>query len=167
MALDFDDTQSAVLLALLGLPEDTEDVQLVIETVKDCTRDPMLPPPPTDGTPADGIAAAAKKAGLEVIDASSAEALRRDAAEGRRLIAAKAQADVEAVVDAAIDKGKIAASRRKHWVSLIANDPGMAEVLAAVPDETAIPLRELGHASAKSDTQSNELADPSEWFYSA
>ena len=44
MALELDDTQAAVLLALLGLPEDATDVQLVIDTVQDATRDPMLPP---------------------------------------------------------------------------------------------------------------------------
>jgi hypothetical protein len=33
------------------------------------------------------------------------------------------------------------ASRRKHGVSLIAAEPGMADVLAAVPDETAVPLK--------------------------
>ena len=31
MALTFDDTQSAVLLTLLGLPEDTDDADLVVE----------------------------------------------------------------------------------------------------------------------------------------
>jgi hypothetical protein len=32
-------------------------------------------------------------------------------------------------------------------VSLIAADPGMADVLVAVPDETAVPLKEIGHAT--------------------
>jgi hypothetical protein len=154
----FDETQFAVLLALLGLPEDTEDIQLVVATVQDLTR---AEPDADDAAPS-AIAAAAKKAGLEVIDASSAEALRRDAAEGRRLIAAAAQAKIEAVVDDAIDKGKITPARRKYWVSLIAADAGMADVLAAVPDETAVPLKEIGHAT---DVDAKDLADASEWFY--
>ena len=150
----FDETQFAVLLALLGLPADTDDISLVIDTVRDAVTEPDADDQPS------GIAAAAKKHGLEVIDASSAEALRRDAAEGRRLIAAAEQAKIEADVDAAIDKGKIAASRRKHWVSLIAADPGMADVLAAVPDETAVPLKEIGHA-----TEGQDLAEAATWFY--
>jgi hypothetical protein len=86
--------------------------------------------------------------------------LRRDAAAGRQLIAAEAQRKVEAAVDDAIDKGKIAAARRKHWVSVITADPGMSEILAATPDETAVPLREMGHA-----TEGQDLAEAATWFY--
>ena len=47
--------------------------------------------------------------------------------------AAKAQ-KIEAAVDDAIGKGKIAPSRRtKHWVTHATHDEGMIEVLAAVP----------------------------------
>lgn len=44
-------------------------------------------------------------------------------------------------------------------MTLIQADPDMAEVLASVPNETAIPLSELGH--------SLEPADSAEagWFY--
>lgn len=159
MSLTFDDTQAAVLLALLGLPEDSDDLQLVIDTIKDVTRDPMLPPTP-DAKPSD-IAAAAKKAGLEVVDTDTANALRRDAAEGRKIAAAAAKAKVEAAVDDAVNNGKITPGRRKHWVSLIEADPGMADVLAAVPNETAVPLSEVGHAA---DT-SRDLAEAGQWFY--
>lgn len=159
MALTFDDTQAAVLLALLGLPEDTDDLTLVIDTVKDVTRDPMLPIP--DDASASQVAAAAKKHGLELLDTDTAEALRRDAQEGRRIAAAAAKAKIEATVEDAVNKGKITAGRRKHWVSLIQADPDMADVLAAVPDETAVPLSAMGHAA---DT-SADLAQPSQWFY--
>ncbi|BCZ24855.1 hypothetical protein MYSE111917_16610 [Mycobacterium senriense] len=158
MALTLDDTQSAVLLALLGLPEDTDDVSLVLDTVRDAVA--VEPEAPS------AIAAAAKKHGLELLDADSHEALKRDAAEGRRLRAAADQAKVEAQVDAAIDKGKIAASRRKHWVSLIAADAGMGEVLASIPDETAVPLSEIGHASAESETQgAGSDTGVGKWFW--
>ncbi len=107
MALELDDTQAAVLLTLLGLPEDTTDIQLVIDTVQDATRDPMLPPA-DDAKPSD-VAAAAAKHGMEVIDTATADALRRDAQAGRQAVAAAARAKVEAAVDDAIDKGKITA----------------------------------------------------------
>jgi hypothetical protein len=109
-----------VLLALLGLPEDTSDIQLILDTVKDITRDPMLPPAPdadddqqqqggqlaASAKPSD-IAAAAAKHGMEVIDTATAESLRRDAAEGRRIAAAAAKAKIEAAVDDAINRGKV------------------------------------------------------------
>ena len=98
------------------------------------------------------IAAAAAKHGMEVIDSATAESLRRDAAEGRRIAAAAAaaKAKVEAAVDNAIDRGKVRLARRKHWIELIAPDPGMADVLAGIPDETAVPLSEAGHSSSSS-----------------
>lgn len=160
MALTFDDTQAAVLLALLGLPEDSEDLALILDTVKDVTRDPLLPPVPDDAS-ASQVAAAAKKHGLELLDADSLAALKRDAQEGRRVAAAAAKAKVEAAVDDAVNRGKITAARRKHWVSLIEADPGMADVLAGVPDETAVPLSEVGHSA---DT-SRDTADTGGWFY--
>jgi hypothetical protein len=37
-----------------------------------------------------------------------------------------------------VNKGKITPSRRKHWVPLIEADSGMADRLAAVPNEAAV-----------------------------
>jgi hypothetical protein len=65
---------------------------------------------------------------------------------------------VERKVDDAIAKGKIAASRRKHWVTLIGADPGMADVLASTPDGTAVADERAGHGVAG---EGGELA---EWF---
>jgi hypothetical protein len=50
------------------------------------------------------VAAAAKRAGLEVIDNATAEALRRDAQEGRQVAAAAKQQKIEAAVDENSDK---------------------------------------------------------------
>lgn len=58
--------------------------------------------------------------------------------------------------------GKIAASPRRHWVSLIAADPGVADVLGTLPDETAVPLKEIGHAT---DVDAKDLAEAAECFY--
>ena len=38
----------------------------------------------------------------------------------------------------------------------------MADVLSSVPDETAIPMAEMGHATAESDTGLDRAPD---WFY--
>jgi hypothetical protein len=155
----FDETQFAVLLALLGLPEDTDDLSLVLDTVRDAVTEPDA----DDAAPS-AVAAAAKKHGLELLDRDTHEALKRDAAEGRRIKAAAAQAKVEAAVDDAIDKGKITPGRKKHWVSLLSADPGMETVLASIPAETAVPLSEIGHSAAESDTQLTPDGVP-HWFY--
>lgn len=93
------------LLEALGLPPDPTDPELVIDTAKDLAAQVagMTPEQPSS------VAVAAKRHGTEVIDTATAEALRRDAAEGRKIATAAARAKVEA----AVDKGKITPARRK------------------------------------------------------
>jgi hypothetical protein len=158
MALTFTDDQPAALLDMLGLPADTTDVDTVLATIQDCATDEQSE---GDMAKPSAVAAAAKRIGFEVIEAASLELLRRGATEGRQLKAAVERQDIETTVDEVIRKGKIAASRRKHWVSLIGADPGMAEVLASVPDETAMPMTEIGHGVANEDG----LAESAEWFH--
>ena len=159
MALTLNDTQEAELLKLLGLPEadpGESDVELVIDTITDLAAQAQA----LDSARPAAVAASAARAGLEVLDKETADALRRDAQEGRRVAAAAARAQVEAAVDTAVSRGKITPGRRKHWVQLIEADPGMADVLAKVPDETAVALSEIGHAAdAGTDTE-----QPG-WFY--
>ena len=99
--------------------------------------------------------------GSRWVEAASLESLRREATEGRTLKANVEREKVKAAVGDAISKGKIAASLRKHWVALIGADPGMAEVLASTPNETAVPTSEIGHSVG---SESNELAETAEWF---
>jgi D-aminopeptidase len=84
-----------------------------------------------------------------------------ETAKCRKIAAAAAKAKVEASVGDAVDKGKITRSRRKHWVSLIEADPGMADVLAAVPNETAVPMSEVGHSA----DNTADLAEAAEWLF--
>ena len=154
MALMFDDDQAAALLAALGLPDDTTDVDTILATVTDAVGEQDEPKP-------SAVAAAAKRIGFDVIESASLESLRREATEGRQLKAATERQGIETTVDAAIGKGKIAASRRTHWITLIGADPGMADVLASTPDETAVPLSEIGHSVVG---ESSEMAETAEWF---
>ncbi|VEG55642.1 Mu-like prophage I protein [Mycolicibacterium aurum] len=153
--MEFTPEQIAALLGALGLPDDTADPQLVVDTALDLAA--QLGDPAKAST----IAASAKRAGLEVLDNDTAAALRRDAAEGRTIKAAAAKAKVEASVDAAVSRGAITAARKKFWVSLIEADPDMAEVLAKTPDELAVPLSEVGHSA----DNTGDLAEPAPWFY--
>ncbi len=156
MTLTFDDTQAAALLDALGLPADTTDIEVVITTAADLADQCAKMDPAQPST----VAAAAKRAGLEVVDGPTLAALRHDATEGRKIAAAAAQQRIEASVDDAIGKGKITPARRKHWISLIQADPGMADVLASVPNETAAPMTELGHGV---EAQGDD--DSPKWFY--
>ncbi|MDC8980503.1 phage protease [Mycobacterium marinum] len=156
MALTFDDDQAAALLDALGLPVDTTDLELILAAVADLVEQS------TGGEQKpSNVIAAAKRQGLDVVDADALAALRAEAAEGRQIKAAAARQKIEDAVDAAINKGKITVARRKHWLNLIEADPGMAEVLASVPDETAVPLTEIGHGQA--DEATNGPTDA--WFH--
>ncbi len=133
--------QAAQLLDLLGLPADTTDPELILATLADLAAQAADTGEPKPSE----VAAAAKRQGLDVIDADTLAALRRDAAEGRQIKAAAERQKVEDTVNDAVAKGKITPGRRGHWVDLISADPGMADVLASVPAETAVPLTEIGH----------------------
>lgn len=158
MALQFDDTQAAALLEALGLPAETADPALVVETAKDLAAQAAG----MDAAKPSTVAAAARKAGLELIDAAALDALKHDAQEGRKIAAAAARQKIEATVDDAVSKGKITMARKKHWQALIEADPGMADVLASVPNETAVPMTELGHAL---DPVDRDDVDAGRWFY--
>lgn len=157
MALTFDDDQASALLEALGLPADTTDIATIAATVKDAATASTA-----EGAQPSAVAAAARRVGLGVMDTEALAALQRDAAEGRRIKAAEARQRVEAMVDAALNKGKITPARRKHWIELIEADPEMADVLARTPDETAIPLSEIGHAISD---EGAPRTDDDKWFY--
>ncbi|CKI34167.1 hypothetical protein LTT02_25500 [Mycolicibacterium smegmatis] len=156
MTLQLNDTQAAALFEVLGLSADTADVDLVVATAQDLAAQADT----LESAKPSAVAAAAARNGMELLDKDTAEALRRDAQEGRRIAAAAARARVEAAVADAIDKGKITPDRHKHWVTLIEADPGMADVLAAVPNETVVPMSEIGHS-----TDNPDVAQSTTWFY--
>ncbi|MFW0787569.1 phage protease [Gordonia sp. CPCC 206044] len=152
------DDQAARLYDLLGLPLDgsvtADDILAVIESL---VAQETTPDQQTSGTAA--ATAAAARLGLEVIDRDSLAALRTEADEARTVKAQAAQAKIEGTVQAAVAKGKIPPARAHHWIELIAADPTMADTLAAIPNETAVPMNEIGHGDGR------ELAEPAVWFY--
>lgn len=154
--MEFTPEQITALLEPLGLPADTTDAEVVVATAADLAAQVEGLDPDKPST----VAAAARQHGMDLIDHDTHEALKRDAAAGRQIAASAARAKVEAAVDDAVSKGKITPARRKHWVSLIEADSAMADVLAAVPNETAVPLSEIGHAADQTAG-----AAPVAWFY--
>lgn len=65
-----------------------------------------------------------------------------------------------ASVDDAIAKGKITPARREHWLKLIGADPAVADVRAKTPNETAVPLTEIGHDVGQEDGSTGR-----DWFF--
>lgn len=157
LTLEFDDAEAAVLLDRLGLADDVTDTDLIKETLADALRGAPL----MADAPPSQIAAAAKRHDLEVMDTQTLAALRHDAQEGRKIAAAAKAQKIEAAVDEAVTKGKITAARKQHWVTLCTHDEKMLEILASVPNETAVPMTELGHSIEPVDAD----ADKPAWFY--
>lgn len=156
MALTFTDEQTTKLLETIGAPADTTDPEAILAVIEDLAKQAADNTDSADPAPS-AVAASAKRIGLDVIDTDTLTALRADAAEGRQIKAAAAKAKIEGQVDDAIKAGKITPARRKHWFDLISADPGMADVLASVPAETAVPISEIGHATEPAD-------EAAEWF---
>lgn len=110
------------------------------------------------GLPADTV-------DIETILATVKDAATASTADGAQPSAvAAAKQKIEASVDDAISKGKITPARRKHWVTLIEADPEMADVLASTPNETAIPMTEIGHGLDSDGRNPGADKEPG-WFY--
>lgn len=137
----FSPDQWGMLLTLLGGNAD-DQADDVIGYITDLTTNEAA----AAGQPS-AIVAAAHKKGLEVLDGELVAKLRRDAAEGQKIKAKAASDRREGIVHAAISRGAITPGRRKHWLTLLEADPGMEQVLASTPAETAVPLREIGHTT--------------------
>lgn len=107
---------------------------------------------PTASAPVTPTARVAPE-GTVVVDAEVWRNMQEQARMGAEAHATlQAQASAK-VVDGAIDKGKITPARRDHFMALMKADPvGTTTLLNETLAEAAIPLTELGHAAAKSDT---------------
>lgn len=89
------------------------------------------------------VTAASLPEGVVTIDAETLASLRSDAAAGREARTVQETATRAALVDAAVQDGRIAPVRRDHWVSALEADPGAADTLAALTPGL-IPLEAEG-----------------------
>jgi len=89
--------------------------------------------------------------GTVLIDASQLDELKSAAALGRQAHERQQAKDREDLVQAAIDDGRIAPKRRKHWLNALEKDPGAADSLASL-EPGLIPVgKEIGHGGADTD----------------
>ncbi|MDI2019707.1 ATP-dependent Clp protease proteolytic subunit [Paenarthrobacter nicotinovorans] len=77
-------------------------------------------------------AAPAAAAGTVVLDEVQYADLQADAAAGREARNQQLAADRAAIVDSAVNDGRIPPARREHWINALAADPGIAETLAGL-----------------------------------
>ncbi|MGO4143708.1 head maturation protease, ClpP-related [Paenarthrobacter sp. YAF11_1] len=77
-------------------------------------------------------AAPTAAAGTVVLDEAQYADLQAAAAEGREARNQQLAAERAAIVDSAVNDGRIPPARRDHWINALAADPGIAETLAGL-----------------------------------
>lgn len=94
------------------------------------------------------VAAAAAKLGLTITMPEELATLKAQAAAGARAEAARLAAERESYVDKAIEAGKILPVNKAKVLKLMAiDDEGTRKTIDELPNEAALPLTELGHAT--------------------
>ncbi|MCU1515335.1 MAG: ATP-dependent Clp protease proteolytic subunit [Pseudarthrobacter sp.] len=89
-------------------------------------------------------AAAAAAPGTVVMDAAQYQELVTNAAQGREAREQQLSDSRAALVNAAVEDGRIAPARRDHWVNALTADPGMAETLASL-EKGLVPVKAVGY----------------------
>ncbi|MFM9430052.1 head maturation protease, ClpP-related [Arthrobacter sp. MP_2.3] len=89
-------------------------------------------------------APAAAAPGTVVLDAAQYDDLVSNAAQGREARQQQLTDNRTAMVNAAVEDGRIAPARREHWVNALAADPGMAETLAGL-EKGLVPVDAVGY----------------------
>ena len=138
------------ILARLGIAETATDTML-LDTLGDMKDRAAA------ASDVAAVTAFAEANGLRVVDADRYGEMEAELTEHRSAAAERDQADRAAVVDAAVEKGKITPARRDHFVALMDADPeGTAALLDQLPDELAVPTVEKGTAPAADDSVDTE-----------
>lgn len=161
------DEQKATLRRTLGLPEDATDEQIqskLGEAPSVPTTDPATPAPESESTapastPTTPEPVAASTPGTVVFDAATAAQMQADAAAGRAARDEQITARRDALVNAAIDDGRIPPARFDHYRKLVdLDEEGTAATLASL-QKGLIPVQERG--SAKDSSGASAGADDS------
>jgi ATP-dependent protease ClpP protease subunit len=162
---------SEKLAERLGLPADAtdDDVNAKLDELeagkgKADEADPPADAPagdvPAETGAVEKVAAEAKKLGLAVVPPEKLEQMSTDAAMGKAAYEEMTRRRHTAVLDEAINKGKIVPAQRPHFASLLALDEhGTTKVLAEIPAETAAPMAELGHALEPAAMAGDDIAN--------
>jgi ATP-dependent protease ClpP protease subunit len=97
-------------------------------------------------------------AGTTLIDSTVLAELQANAQAGARALAAQDAARRDGIVDKAIEEGRITASNRETWRTMLDNsEEGTTSLLASLAANTAIPVKELGNSSAAESTEAEGI----------
>lgn len=101
--------------------------------------------------------------GATLVDAEQFKQLQADAAAGRDARDAQIAAQQSALIEKAVQEGRIPEARRDYWTSQLKHDPaGIPAVLQSFPAGSAVPVGQpVGH---ESPTSQGDDAYPAEWF---
>ena len=133
----------------LGIEADADDettLKALDEALDERAGDDSAP---TGGEPSvDKLSEVAAKHGLRLVDSAKFDEVTAQAAAGQQARDEQIAKAHASVVDGAIGKGKITAVRRDHFIALMKVDSeGTSKLLNDLPNETAVPLSELGHST--------------------
>lgn len=100
-------------------------------------------------------APAAAAPGTVVLDEAQYRELQASAADGRAAREQQLQDRREALVTAAVNDGRIAPSRREHWLNSLAADPGMEETLASL-EKGLVPVASVGYTGGVDESSEED-----------
>ena len=131
----------------LGIDADADD-ETALQALDEALEERSTDTTPEAEPSVDQLNTVAAKHGLRVVDSTKWDELAAKAAAGQQARDEQVAKDHASVVDAAIGKGRITAARRDHFIALMkADSDGTTKLLDGLPDETAVPLSELGHST--------------------
>jgi ATP-dependent protease ClpP protease subunit len=107
-------------------------------------------------------------AGTTLIDTAVLAELQANAREGAAARAEQVAAHRAALVEAAIQDGRTVPAMREHWNAALATNPdGTAQILAALPKGSALPVETAGYTggleSAADDDRASAAARAAGW----
>lgn len=137
-AVAFTDEQLTTMRQQLGLAADADEATIagaLGEALTERAEPPAVAPP------------APLPEGVQVIETAVLEELQVAARRGAEARTRQEADERTALVESAVQAGRIAPARREHWLAQLAADPGAAEVLASLA-AGSIPVEPIGHAAA-------------------
>ncbi|QSZ49402.1 head maturation protease, ClpP-related [Arthrobacter sp. D5-1] len=134
----------------LGISADAElNEDELLDAVDEALAEQVTEPAPA--------ASAAHAPGTVVLDAAQYEELRNDAADGRMARQQQLADERSALVNVAVQDGRIPPARREHWLNSLAADPGVAETLASL-EKGLIPVASLGYTGGVEESTDEAVA---------
>lgn len=112
--------------------------------------------------PTPAAAPVATAPGTVVLDEAQYEQLRNDAAQGREARNQQVADARNALVDGAVNDGRIPPARRDHWVAAIEADPAMAETLGQL-QKNLVPLEARGYSGGVNEASDEDALYSKAW----